>query len=204
MESITSMALIEFSSIPVGMAALDRLVKKAPIAFLKSGTVTPGRFLTLFSGSTASVEESFLEGLSFGGDQVWDKVFLPHAHPFLVRALFGEHVSPGSYALLILESTSVCSMVEALDASLKGSEVTLLEFRFADALLHGKGMGILEGPLQEIQAARDIATEVLTQRNSSHNMEIIASPHEGLLNQIRLSTQFFKAEWQNLNGEELK
>ena len=36
------------------------MLKKAPVAFFRSGTVTAGRYLTLIGGTPASVEEAML------------------------------------------------------------------------------------------------------------------------------------------------
>ena len=71
-----AIALIEFNNIADGITGADAMVKKAPIAMLKSGTVSQGKYLVLIGGSTASVRESFQEGLSQAKESVIDSVFL--------------------------------------------------------------------------------------------------------------------------------
>ena len=56
------MALLEFETVAAGVLASDRMVKRAPIALLRCGTIHPGRFLILVGGSVASTEEAFLVG----------------------------------------------------------------------------------------------------------------------------------------------
>ena len=72
MKKHPAIAVIEFSDIPTGMSATDAMLKKAPIAFVKCGSITRGRYLTLIGGSTASVDESLREGLAHGGPGVLD------------------------------------------------------------------------------------------------------------------------------------
>ena len=50
------------------------MVKRAPIAVLRAGTITRGRWLTLIGGSTASVEESLSAGLMEGGGAAIDRI----------------------------------------------------------------------------------------------------------------------------------
>jgi len=201
-----SLALIEFTGTPAGVFAMDRLIKKAPIASVRSGTVSPGRFLVLFNGTTASVEESYREGLSSGEGKVWDSVFLPRVHPSLDRAVFGERHPAGGEALLVLESASVCSVVQAVDISLKGTDVVLLELRLADEFLHGRGLAFLEGTLQQVQMASDMIHEFYAGRTGDQSvfeLTMIPTPHEGVQRQLTKSSRFFQAETLDLKGEEL-
>jgi microcompartment protein CcmL/EutN len=51
-----ALALLEFESVAAGILASDLMVKRAPIALLRCGTIHPGRFLVLVGGSVASTE----------------------------------------------------------------------------------------------------------------------------------------------------
>ena len=62
-----AIALVEFSSIAIGMRAGDAMVKRAPVEVTYAGTVHPGKYLVLVGGDVASVEESFAAGLAAGG-----------------------------------------------------------------------------------------------------------------------------------------
>ena len=64
MKKFPAIAVVEFSSIADGIFCTDALLKKAPIAMLKSGTVSGGRYLVIIGGSTASVEESLNEAIA--------------------------------------------------------------------------------------------------------------------------------------------
>ena len=53
-----ALALLELDSVASGLAAVDTLVKRAPVEVLEANLVEPGRFLVLLAGGVAEVEES--------------------------------------------------------------------------------------------------------------------------------------------------
>ena len=65
-----------------GVLAVDRLLKRSPVAGLQCGIVQPGKYLVWVTGSVASVEEAHAEGCSVGRDQgfLLDEIFLPDPH----------------------------------------------------------------------------------------------------------------------------
>ena len=149
------------------MHAGDAMAKKAPIARLVAGTVQPGKYLVLISGTVADVEESLKAGRAAGSSHVIDFVFLPQVHPAVVDAIAagavpgraGERASRGP-SLGVIETSSVAAAIHAADAGVKGAEVSLLELRLADGL-HGKGLVLYTGDMQDIEAAVDIGTRAI-------------------------------------------
>ena len=81
MKPFPAFAAIEFNSVPAGIFAADALLKKSPIAMIRSGTIGEGRYLILLAGTTASVEEAHVEALFQGGLQIADDCLLPDIHP---------------------------------------------------------------------------------------------------------------------------
>ncbi len=146
------------------MRAGDAMAKKAPIARLVAGTVQPGKYLVLISGTVADVEESLQAGRMDGASQVIDFVFLPQVHPAVVEAI----AAPGREAqramrgpsLGVIETSSVAAAIHAADAGVKGAEVSLLELRLADGL-HGKGLVLYTGDVHDVEAAVDIGTRAI-------------------------------------------
>ncbi|HLF25187.1 MAG TPA: BMC domain-containing protein [Anaerolineae bacterium] len=162
-----ALALVEFSSIAAGMHAGDAMAKKAPIARLIAGTVHPGKYLVLISGAVADVEESLKAGRNTGGSNVIDFVFLPQVHPAVVEAIAasaapgqaGERAVRGP-ALGVIETGGVAAAIHAADAGVKGAEVSLLELRLADGL-HGKGLVLYTGEVQDVAAAVEIGARAI-------------------------------------------
>ncbi len=150
-----AVALLEFSSVAVGIQAGDAMVKRAPLQATYAGTVQPGKYLVLVGGDTASVEEAVAAGRAAGSGSLVDEVLLADVHPAVVEAVAGRLEDASGEALGILETASVAAVLEAADAGRKGAAVTLAELRLADGL-GGKGYLLFSGPLAEVEAAVDI------------------------------------------------
>ena len=201
MKKAPALAVIEFSDIPTGIDATDAMLKKAPIAFVKSGTITRGRFLTLIGGSTASVEESLQEALSRAGDRVLDHLLLADVHPRVYDAILGGRHAAVTGSLAIIETDTVALNVRAAELALKGTPVELVELRLADSGLSGKGVSIYQGELPDIEAAVEIVTDYLRRAGGEIRHTIISAPHEALSRQIGSGTSFGSAALLELDGE---
>ena len=202
MKKTSALAVLEFSDIPAGVWAVDAILKKAPIAFMRAGTTTRGRYLVLFGGSTASTAESYDEALSRTGASVLDHAFLPDVHPALFDAAFGARRT-ASGSLLIIETQTAASVVRAVEAALKGTPIDLIEVRLSDNGLAGKGVAILAGTLHDLDAAA-----VLAASGSGVNSlpplgfvhRIIAAPHD-MVEKITAVTRFDAAPLVDCDGE---
>ncbi|HEY3384490.1 MAG TPA: BMC domain-containing protein [Vicinamibacterales bacterium] len=201
MKNAPALAIIEFRDIPSGIDATDAMLKKAPIAFVKSGTITRGRFLTLIGGSTAAVEESVSEGLARGGESVLDHLLLADVHPRVYAAILGERSVGDGGSLAVIETDTVASNVRAAELALKGTPVVLLELRLADAGLSGKGVSIYQGELPDIEAAVDIVLAFMRQTGGEVRHTIISAPHDALATQLASSSSFESTKLLELDGE---
>ena len=161
-----ALALIEFGSIAAGMHAGDAMAKKAPIDRLVAGTVQPGKYLVLISGTVADVEESLGAGRAAGSSQVIDYVLLPQVHPAVVEAVAAGATreesgrTMGGPSLGVFETSTVAAAIHAADAGVKGAAVSLLEVRLADGL-HGKGLVLYTGQVQDVEAAVDLGAKAI-------------------------------------------
>ncbi len=201
MKRYPAIATLEFRDITVGMHATDALLKKAPISLLKCGVISQGRYLSLIAGSTASVQESYEEGLFWGKDGVIDHVFLPDVADPLYEAVFGHRAACQGGAIGIIETqTSSCNIL-ATERMLKGTPVTLVELRIADSLLHGKGVSIVSGELYDVEAAVEMAVDFLAAKQRPVLHKVITQTHEALAAQIEWNTSFGDAASTNLHGE---
>ena len=202
MKKASALAVIDYEDIPAGVYAVDAILKKAPIAFVRAGTVSRGRYLVLFGGSTASTQESLGEALATTRAAVLDYAFLPDIHPSLYDAVFGaKKKTTGS--LLILETDTASSIVRAVEAAMKGTPVELIEVRLSDTGLAGKGIALLTGTLHDVDAAAVLAAAGTSSeappRGFSHR--IIAAPHDVLERDITAATRFDAAPLLELDGE---
>ena len=150
-----ALALLDFSSIAVGIEAADAMVKRAQLDVIRTGTVQPGRYLVLIGGTVAEVQESLATGRTVGADSVLDHVFLPHVHPDVVTAIGGGRTEAPRDAVGVIETSTVAAAIRAADSGIKGAEVRLLEIRMADGL-GGKGIVLYSGMVADVEAAVEI------------------------------------------------
>ena len=87
-----ALALLELDSVARGLRALDALIKQAPVQMLEANLIEPGRYLILFSGGVAEVEESFRMAREVGNESVVDKMLLPQVLVNVSKHLFVTRV----------------------------------------------------------------------------------------------------------------
>jgi microcompartment protein CcmL/EutN len=198
-----AIAVLEFGSIADGIFSMDAVLKKAPIAMIKSGTVSRGRYLIIIGGSTASVEESLNEALAVGQASRLDHAFLPDVHAQVLDAVLGQRMTIEQDAVAILETDTVAANVRAAELALKGTQVRLVELRLADYELSGKAISIYNGELHEVEAAMELAGNFLRGRKEYVQHRIICQPHEMLTKHLADGTRFAATKPREMEGEEV-
>jgi microcompartment protein CcmL/EutN len=173
-----AMAMIEFSSIAVGITSGDAMVKASPLGSIYAGTVHPGKYLVLVSGDTASVDEALDVGLATGGATVLDSVFLPDIHPAVTGAIASadEAAWVDGDALGIVETQHVATVIQAADAGVKAAFVEVSAVRMADGL-GGKGYVLFSGEVAEVQAAVEAAEQWASESGYVLQANVIAQLH---------------------------
>mgnify|MGYP003953210323 CR=1 FL=1 len=180
MKEEPALGMIEYKSVAQGIRSADAIVKMAPVTIFRSHTISPGKYINLFAGEVADVEESFRAGVEASNDGVINKVFIPFLHRDLVPALQGKLKKPPLDSLAILESLSVCSCVEAVDKALKAAPVKLVELQLGQGL-GGKGYFILTGDLTDLEASLEVAQTYLSEDGTLAGVEIIPAPHTEMI-----------------------
>jgi microcompartment protein CcmL/EutN len=175
-----ALGLIEFKSVAKGIFATDAIAKKAPVKILSTNPICPGKYLVIFAGEVADVEEAFRAGITAGADMIINTVFLPYIHrdviPAMTAATHVEHFG----ALGIIETFSVASCVIAADIAAKTTPVKLVEIRLANGL-GGKAYFVMTGELADIEAAVAAAKDYIKNEGLLAGSEIIAAPHPDLI-----------------------
>ena len=155
-----ALALLEFETVAVGILASDLMIKRAPIALLRCGTIHPGRFLILVGGSVASTEEAFMVGVQLGETKrsLAGSVFLGDVHPMLHDAVLGTRRDLAGDALAVVETRSSPALLAAVDAAVKSTPVVLSELRLADDL-GGHAVALMSGDLTDAETALGICAD---------------------------------------------
>ncbi len=154
----TAIALFEYDSIAAGIESGDDMVKRAPLEVIHAGTVHPGKYLVLVSGSVGDVEEALAASELRNAEHLLSSMFLPDPHPALVSGLAGEETSRNGESLGIIETETVADVIRAADAGLKGADVEMQKIYLADDL-GGKGYVLFSGTLTEVDAAVEQGSE---------------------------------------------
>lgn len=171
-----ALGMIEYNSVARGIRSVDAIVKKAPVSIFRSHTISPGKYVTLFAGEVANVDESLNAGIEVAKDCVVNHIFIPYLHRDLVPVLQGKIDRPPLDAIAIFESLSVCSCVEAADKALKTAPVKLVEFQLGQGL-GGKGYFILTGALSDLEASSEVVQSYMAEDGMLAGVEIVPAPH---------------------------
>ena len=171
------LGVLEFSSVAVGIRALDEMVKKAPIKIVDAKTVCPGKYIIVFSGDVASVEASFKQGKDAGNGFLVDELFLPMVHEDVAKAI-GTVVKIDNWdAAGIIETYSVIGSIEAGDAAAKAGGVKITEIRLTMGL-GGKSYVKMIGSLDAVEAAMKAGTEAVRKKGLLCMDIILPQPDE--------------------------
>ncbi|MDX1469632.1 MAG: BMC domain-containing protein [Acidimicrobiia bacterium] len=188
-----AIALIEFDSISAGIVAGDGMVKASPVEAVYGGTVHPGKYLVMVAGDTASVEIALGVGIELGSGHVTDSVFLPDIHPEVSAAVVAgaEAADLVEEALGIVETATVASVIDAADAGIKASAVTVSAVTLADGL-GGKGYVLFSGLVADVEAAVDSATARCTPHGTLIRSDVIAQLHGEMAENLESHLRFAK------------
>lgn len=173
---VEALALVELNSIARGLRCVDVLVKRAAVKVHEANLVEPGKYLILFSGTVAEVEESFDAATTVADETLVDKLLLPVVHPLVVEGLLGRVDVKDPDCVGVVEARHVASVLEACDRSLKDADVGLCGLRAAGGL-GGRAFYVVHGFQHQVEAALDAGKAVLQRRNTLHGIERIARPH---------------------------
>ena len=173
-----ALGIVELRSIARGVVAADAALKRSPAVLLGSRPVSGGKHLVIVRGGVAEVEEAMIAAraaaaeqrldhleLAMADGQVWPVVASLGQAPGTASALLvpGWDRDPTAEAVLIVETTTVCAAIAAVDAAVKIADVVVCDVRLAQEI-SGKAFFTLAGALAAIDAAADAARDAAGDR----------------------------------------
>jgi microcompartment protein CcmL/EutN len=171
-----ALGLLELESLARGVVVADALVKQAAVQIAIAEAVTPGKYLLVFSGPVAEVEESFRAGEAAGGKLIIDRLLLPHVAESVVAALEGRlDAVTAEDAVGIVETHTVAAAIKSADAAVKRAPVRLTALQLAKGI-GGKGWYTLAGDQHDVEAALEGAAAAIG-AGLLVGTEIIQRPH---------------------------
>lgn len=171
--------LIEVNCIAIGYKCLDEMVKKAPIEVIDAKTICPGKFVILFTGDVASVDESMKKGKQEATHHLIDELFLPTTHYQVYPAITGTSDVKEVDSLGIIETFSVASAIIAADKAAKTANVTLIDLRLATGL-GGKAFVTLSGDISEVEVAVEAGASLAHDEGLLVKKVVIPAPHKDI------------------------
>lgn len=173
-----AIAAFELATVARGVVVLDQMAKRAETTIVAARTLSPGRYLIILSADVAEIEEAMDAAESIAGEDYVDHVLLRMPADGLRAALQHELQPEFEESLLVVETSTISSVLLAADRALKEADVNLVELRLG-AGLSGKGVMTLTGPLHFIEAAKYAVEDVLPAAKLVR-IELIAQPHPDL------------------------
>ena len=192
-----ALAVLDISDVPPALSTLDALAKEAPIHIVGRGTVQPGRYLIVFSGSVEAVEFAYDKAIMTCGEALADSVLLPFADERITPSFVNGTVhwpAPGD-TLAAFQLAHPPTMVATVDAALKGAYVELVTLRLSDGL-GGRAVAYLWGETHDVEAAVAIGeARARAGRSDGLSTSIVRNADPEVIEAFRSGTTFF-GEWR--------
>ena len=186
----TPLGMLEWDSIAAGLEATDGLFKQASVEPILVRPVTPGRYVTLFTGEVESVRSALKRGADVGEAALVDSLFLPQPHVSLVPALGARTRFKDLEAVGVIETLTLCSLLLAADAAAKTGEVSLVEIRLAMGL-GGKAFCVLSGEVSQVESAVSRGSLLAKERGYHLRSVVIPNPDAQMAPFLTSPTQPF-------------
>jgi microcompartment protein CcmL/EutN len=159
-----AIGVLEIASIASGVEVADAMAKVAPVDFVDTVMVTPGKYVVVVHGDPSSVDSSVSRGREVAGDELLDWLLIPFIHPQVYAAI---------------RTTTVATGVVAADRAAKAAAVQLVQLHLARGI-GGKSILTLTGPLHEVEAAVEAGKQEAQDSGKLVATRVIPNPHPDL------------------------
>ncbi|MBI4676186.1 MAG: BMC domain-containing protein [Elusimicrobia bacterium] len=174
---------VETSSMAMGFAVTDAMLKAAQVQLLVSRTICPGKFVVLVAGLVADVTAAVSAGASAAAESLVDQFVIPNIDPDIFPAIEGTAQVDHLESLGIIETFSVSSLIEAADAAVKAAGVRLIEIKLAMAM-GGKGLVTFTGSVAAVETAAAAGAENAGAKGLLGRKVVIPKPRPELLREL--------------------
>jgi microcompartment protein CcmL/EutN len=181
MDEISSIGLIELSSVATGLLVQDTMLKAGDIKLLLARSICSGKYLIVVAGDVTSVQAAVLAGGTAAGASLIERRQIARVHPSVLAAISNAvDVDPRQLRSIgVVETFSAASIIEVADAAVKSANVALLRIHLAMAL-GGKGFVLMAGDVSSVQAAVAAGAKVAGEDGMLVGKAVIPAPSEEL------------------------
>ncbi len=174
-----AIGLVEVKSVAKGIKVTDEMLKSAGVFLIQSGSVCPGKFVTIVGGSLSSIQASVDRAASVAEDSLIDKFVIGRLGEKVFEAMCGTANVKERKALGIVETFTAASAILAADAAVKAANVSLIEVRVARGM-GGKCFVTMTGEVSDVKAAVEAGAKIAAKDGVLIGTEVIANPHPEL------------------------
>ncbi len=177
MTEVSSIGLIELSSVAVGYLVQDVMLKAGSVQLLLARTICSGKYLIVVAGDVTSVNAAVLAGAAAAGPSLIERRQITRIHPAVLEAISNAvDIDPAQMrALGVVETFSAASIIEVADAAIKAANVALLRVHLAMAL-GGKGFVLMAGEVSSVQEAVAVGSRVAAEEGMLVGKGVIPAP----------------------------
>ena len=181
MSEISSIGLIELSSVATGYVVEDVMLKAGSVQLLMARSICSGKFLIAVAGDVTSVQAAVEAGGAAAGASLIERRQIARVHPSVLAAISNAvDIDPKQLRSIgIVETFSAASIIDAADAAVKSANVTLLRIHLAMAL-GGKGFVLMAGDVASVQAAVAAGSKAAAEEGMLVGRGVIPAPSEEL------------------------
>ena len=172
---MNSIGLVEVKNVSKGIVVTDEMLKSAGIVLISSGSVCPGKFVTIVGGELSAIHAAVDRAELIAEDALIDKFVIGN----LGDNVFGTADVKEKKAFGIVETFTAASAIQAADAAVKAGDIELIEVRVARGL-GGKCFVSMTGDVADVKAGVEAGARIATEQGVLINTEVIANPHPEL------------------------
>jgi microcompartment protein CcmL/EutN len=174
-----AIGLLELESLAAGVEVADAMAKAAPVEFVDTFMVTPGKYVVIVHGDPASVEASVRAGRDLAAGALLDWLLIPFIDPQVFRAIRNQNPAERVRALGLVETSSVAAGIVAADEAAKAARVHLLQLHLGRGI-GGKSMLTLTGELPDVLAAVEAGSRRAREAGRLVATRVVPQPHPDL------------------------
>lgn len=174
-----AIGLVEVKNVSKGVRVTDEMLKSAGVFLIQSGSVCPGKFVTIVGGSLSSIQAAVDRAASVAEDALIDKFVIGRLGEKVFEAICGTANVKERKALGIVETFTAASAILAADAAVKSANVSLIEVRVARGMA-GKCFVTMTGEVADVKAAVEAGAKIAAKDGVLIGTEVIANPHPEL------------------------
>ncbi|MBR5271251.1 MAG: BMC domain-containing protein [Clostridia bacterium] len=174
-----SIGLVELKNVSKGIVVTDEMLKSAGVTLISSGSVCPGKFVTIVGGELSAIRAAIERAELISEDAMIDKFIIGNLGENVYEAVCGTADVKKKRALGIVETFTAASAILAADAAVKAGDIELVEVRVARGMA-GKCFVTMTGDVADVRAGVEAGAKLAAEEGVLINTEVIANPHPEL------------------------